>query len=280
MVSATLPLREAPVPIAKRKRNQCAELYFYPKGSTLNRLPTANAIYDKEFDYENLQAWEKQVVRQEIRLYNDFEYPIDVYWDDEAVKSVHVGTIQPGDYIFQNTFIGHMFSARKVPPAGKGHSTDELTVDFTVVHGSSYRFSPENRLHTCDFLPTTTTDDEDPVTSAHFNYEDQMIAKEIQCDDMALRLEKFKLEVLHSKRLGLNYVQPTHIPGFTAMGFEKMRLPTETFAWLRTWYDQVKAEGRINRTESSAGPCMNQVGRRDREGGRGRKYTAHLPSLA
>jgi hypothetical protein len=97
----------------------------------------------------------------------------------------------------------------------------------------------------------------------HFDYEDVMVGREVRCDDMTLRLEKFKLEVLHSKRLGLNYVQPTHIPGFTPMGFKKTRLPEETFAWLRGWYDQVKAEGRITQTESSAGPCMNQV--RERE---------------
>jgi prolyl 4-hydroxylase len=67
------------------------------------------------------------------------------------------------------------------------------------------------------------------------------------------------MEVLHGKRLGLNYVQPTHIPAFTPMGFEKRRLPEDTFRWLRGWYDQVKEEGRITKIEGSAGPCMNQV---------------------
>lgn len=255
VVSATLPLHEAPIPIAKSKRNQCAVLYFYPKGASLDRLPGTSAIYDKEFDYDTLQTWQRKVVKTEIRLYNDFEYPVDVYFLDEAVSSVYVGTVQPGSYLFQNSFLGHMFSARKLPQNGE-KSNDELTVDYTVVDGSDYHFNPQNRLQTCDF----STSKEENEAQAHFDYEDQMIAKTVQCDDMTLRLEKFKLEVLHSKRLGLNYLQPTHIPAFTAMGFEKRRLPEDTYTWLRTWYDQVKAEGKINFTESSAGPCMNQVG--------------------
>ena len=252
VVSATLPLSEAPVPLAKRKRTQCAELYFYPKGYSLNKLPVA--IYDKDFDYESLQAWQRSIIRSEARLYNDFDYPIDLYWNDEAVKSVHVGTVAPGDFIFQNTFIGHLFSARKIPPAGE-RSSDALTVDFMVFDGVNYRFGPNNRLTTCDDAAATGD-----VKPAHFDYEDQVVAKEVRCDDMPLRLEKFKMEVLHGKRLGLNYVQPTHIPAFTPMGFEKRRLPEDTFRWLRGWYDQVKEEGRITKIEGSAGPCMNQVG--------------------
>lgn len=262
VVSASLPLREAPFPITKqRKRSQCAELYFYPKGFSLSRLPIA--IYDKEFDYQQLQDWEKKLMRKDIRFYNDFDYPLDVYWNDEAVSSVHVGTVRPGAFLYQNSFIGHLFSARKIPPSGQP-SSDDLTVDFAVVHGSIHRFSPQNRLQTCDFLSSGDKDlNSIDEAQTHFDYEDQMIKKAIPCDDMSLRLEKYKLEVLHSKRLGLNYLQPTHIPGFTPMGFEKRRLPAETFHWLRTWYDKVKEEGKINMTESSAGPCMNQVSRRE-----------------
>jgi hypothetical protein len=251
VASATLPLSEAPVAITQRPRTQCAELYYYPKGTSLDSPPTAT--YSQEFDYETLQSWQKKIIKKEARFYNDFDFPIELYWNDEAVKSVHVGTVQPHSNIFQNTFVGHMFSARRLPEAGEV-SSDALTVDYTVYDGIDYHFNSKNRLETCDFEASTSNS-----KSAHFDYDDKMVALDVQCDDMALRLEKFKLEVLHSKRLGLNYVQPTHIPGLTPMGFEKRRLPAETFSWLRTWYDDVKAEGRINKTESSAGPCMNQV---------------------
>lgn len=247
VVSATLPLSEAPRAIAIA-RTQCAELYFYPKGSSVDSPP--QFTYAKEFDYEMLQSWQQNIIKKGGRFYNDFDFPIELYWNDEAVKSVHVGTVQPREHVFQNTYVGHMFSARQLPKAGE-ESTDDLTVDFTVFDGTDFHFHPNNRLLTCDFHSSSA--------EAHFNYDDPMVAKVVQCEDMALRLEKFKLEVLHSKRLGLNYVQPPHIPGFTPMGFDKMRLPEETFAWLRGWYDKVKAEGKINQTESSAGPCMNQV---------------------
>ena len=227
-------------------RKGCAELYFYPKGSSINESP--KAIYDKSFDYDTVQAWQKRIVRGETRFYNDFDFPIELYWNDEGVKSVSVGKIEPGGSIFQNTFIGHIFSARSIPPVGVA-SSDVLTIDYTVFDGTSYRFGPHNRLDTCDF----------DSKESHYDYEDQMMTREIQCDDMALRFEKFKLEVLHSKRLGLNYVQPSHIPAFTAHGFEKVRLPEDTYKWLKDWYDEVKAAGRITQVESSAGPCMNQV---------------------
>jgi len=248
VMSATLPVSEAPAAIMQLPRTQCAELYFYSRGTSINDPPTFT--YSQEFDYATLQSWQKKIIRKEGLFYNDFNFPIELYWNDEAVKSVHVGTIQPHESIYQNTFLGHVFSARSVPDAGR-ESNDALTVDYTVFDGMDYHFNPNNRLMSCDVEGTNT--------GKHYDYEDKMITTDVQCDDMSLRLEKFKLEVLHSKRLGLNYVQPTHVPGFTPMGFEKRRLPEETFRWLRTWYDEVKAEGRITKTEPSAGPCMNQV---------------------
>jgi hypothetical protein len=58
------------------------------------------------------------------------------------------------------------------------------------------------------------------------------------------------------KRLGLNFVQPQIVPAVTDDGFRLMKLPQETFLWLKQWYDHMKTLE--SEEESSAGPCMNQ----------------------
>jgi hypothetical protein len=247
VVSVTLPSYEQAPPrtIESRERVQCAELYFYKKGTSIESRPTS--IYSGgDFTYDGLHRWLGSIIRQEGRFYNDFPYPVELFWHDDTTAS-SCGVILPGESIFQNTFIGHMFSVRSLPSPGE-ESNDDLTVDFTVFDGVNYRFSPNNRLNTCDFL----------ADESHYDYEEKMIDREIECDNMALRLEKFKLEVLHSQRLGLNYVQPSRIPALTT-GFEKIKMPEKTFLWLREWYDRVKEEAKISQTETSAGPCMNQV---------------------
>jgi len=117
-------------------------------------------------------------------------------------------------------------------------------VDFFVVDGSDYVFSPYNQLETCEIVPGATTVDFVGVEQS------------IGCDDMYLRLADFTHSIYHAKRLGLNYVQPQFVPPVTPTGFEHRQLPPETFKWLKAWYDREKLRQEV--IESSSGPCMNQ----------------------
>jgi len=54
----------------------------------------------------------------------------------------------------------------------------------------------------------------------------------------------------------LNYVQPQFVRPVTSEGFLNIRLPAETYGWLKAWYEreQLVDEG----GEGPVGPCMNQ----------------------
>jgi hypothetical protein len=53
---------------------------------------------------------------------------------------------------------------------------------------------------------------------------------------MEPRLEEFANNVWYEKRLGLNYVQPQLVEAVTSNGFMNIRLPPDTYKWLKEWY--------------------------------------------
>ena len=117
-------------------------------------------------------------------------------------------------------------------------------IDFMVVDGSNYTFSPLNRLETCEISPSEVTVDFVAPDST------------LECNHMYLRLMDFTHSVYYAKRLGLNYVQPQFVERVTPTGFEHRQLPPATYKWLKAWYDREQLKHEI--VESSSGPCMNQ----------------------
>jgi hypothetical protein len=55
----------------------------------------------------------------------------------------------------------------------------------------------------------------------------------------------------------LNYFQPQIAEAVTKEGFMHIKLPSDTYKWLKEWYDKAKQVEEIE--ESSSGSCMNQA---------------------
>ncbi|CAE7635707.1 unnamed protein product, partial [Symbiodinium microadriaticum] len=148
------------------------------------------------------------------------------------------GLLAPGDELFVDSYLGHVFSATRF----SDEEEDErlfYPVDYFVFDGRPYHFSPANRLETCDN-----------------DANNSLLLMEIACQDMSLRFDAFAHRVWMDKRVGNNFVQPQEVPAVTDDGFRLVQLPSDTFDWLRVWYDDRK--GQIAREEGHVGPCMNQ----------------------
>jgi len=242
---AMLSAEEYPV-----KLTDCAEVHWYRIGDKLGKSETFS-----DFNHDELNSWIVGAMRTpDVVLTNGFSFPIEVFWHEESKSPVYQRTLQPNEDFIVTSFIGHIFSANSLDPVDERElseatraSPDYLQsgnlgiIDFMVVDGRPYTFSPANRLETCDFAEGYT-----PLVSAS-----------VSCDDIFLRFLEFAHYHWHHKRIGLNFVQPKIIRPVTETGFELRPLPESTFQWLREWYmtEQMKQ----SETESAAGPCMNQV---------------------
>lgn len=152
-------------------------------------------------------------------------------WKDETSETSSLnGILEPDETVTMNTFLGHIFYATKV-------DVDEI-VDYMVINGLPYTFTPHNKLETCD------------------NTNSDMLNVDISCNDMNLRFDSFTHQVWMHKRIGSNFVQPQIVPAVTDDGFKLMKLPNKTYTWLKQWYDQAKLSK--NETEKSSGPCLNR----------------------
>lgn len=229
----SLPANQYPYPptlLTGLKPTDCANVVFYRTGDHISQ-PTATTA---ELEHMYLNTWLAQRMRvNKLRLTNGFPYPIDLFWQEESTDPVHQGVLEPGESTVLSSFIGHIFSASSLDPLPihEADATNEELedgfrnlVDFMVVDGSDYVFSPINRLETCE-VPApgaTTSEFVDPT-------------RPLSCDNMYLRILDFTHSVYYAKRLGLNYVQPQFVPPVTPTGFEHRQLPAETYAWLKRY---------------------------------------------
>ena len=192
-----------------------------------------------DMEHVGLTRWGATQMHATVNFTNHFAYPIETFWIDESSQSASQGIMEPGETVAMTTFLGHIFYAVEWV---EGEENEEK-VDFVVVDGQSYNFSPANRIETCEIVPG----------SKQTGFVD---AKDYTCDNMETRFVEFSHNVWHVKRLGLNYVQPQLVPPVTKEGFMHIKLPKGTFEWLRAWYDEMRKLDEQN--ESSSGPCMNQ----------------------
>jgi len=242
IISAT----EYPVAIT-----ECAEVHWYRIGDKLGE-PSGKF---HNFNHAELNSWIVESMRVEgVVLKNGFSYPIEVFWHEESKSPVYQRTLQPNEEFIVNSFISHIFSANSLGPidgedlsAATRASPDYLQpgnigiIDYTIIDGRPYTFSPANRLETCDFA-----DGYVPLVSAV-----------VSCSDVFLRFLEFSHYHWHHKRIGLNFVQPKIIRPVTESGFELRPLPESTYKWLKEWYQE--EQKKRSETETAAGPCMNQV---------------------
>ena len=205
----------------------CANVIFYRRGDKISS-PTATTA---ELEHQYLNTWLAEHMRVHgLRLTNGFPYPVNLFWQEESTDPVFQGMLEPGESQQLSSFIGHIFSVSSLEPLPI-HEADSANadladgfrnlVDFMVVDGDNYVFSPVNRLETCEVEPGATTSAfVDPT-------------KPLDCANMYHRLLDFTHSVYYAKRLGLNYVQPQFVRQVTATGFEHRQLPPATYAWLK-----------------------------------------------
>lgn len=231
LVAVSLPAREFPYPEdllnEDGEPHSCANILFYRRGDSIT-APTASTA---EFEHSLLNVWLAEQMRvQDMHMTNHFDFPVEVYWQEESMDPVLQGVLQPGESNVISSFIGHIFSASSIQPL-EVHSNDaenadrapgfRNVVDYFVVDGDHYYFSPVHRLETCEIVPGTDT--------SEFVDPDQPL----DCGNMYLRLLDFTHKVFYAKRLGLNYVQPQFVQQVTATGFEHRQLPVDTYQWLK-----------------------------------------------
>jgi hypothetical protein len=196
-------------------------------------------------DHVQLTGWLSQQMRTEVVFTSHFDERIAIYWHSEAEGDGPVRTmdLEQGDEVGIQTFLGHVFSARKYTEKQDGPG--EL-LDWMSISEDAYAFS-KSRMETCELVPGSVK------AKAHFTGAE---GAEISCEDTEMRFAEFLFNVYYTKRLGLNYVQPQMVPAVTDSGFLHTKLPADTFAWLLEWYEANKEMHAV--LEHSVGPCMNQ----------------------
>ena len=71
---------------------------------------------------------------------NAFAYPISIFWHEESHEPKQQFVVQPGETMNIGTFIGHVFSARKLGTDQHPNDADEI-VDYFAAVGGIYTFS-------------------------------------------------------------------------------------------------------------------------------------------
>lgn len=208
----TVPAKDFPLPLTG-----CAEVFFYGYNSSITN-PTDRT---DQLDHLELTRWGGQQMGRKVKFVNDFDFPVEMYWSDEGKDPVRQGILNPGKETTITTFLGHIFSIRRVVDRRRVLLTDPL-VDFMVVQENEYHLSPHNRLESCEIVPGT----------------ENLIQQDLSCDNMELRFEEFCHQVWYGKRLGLNFVQPKMVRPVTRDGFRLIPMPASTYAWLKSWYQQ------------------------------------------
>jgi len=237
VASAMIPKSKYPF-----KTNACAQVFYYP----IQSLFESPSINTTNLEVKSFTAWSTERTKVHITIINDFDYDIDLFWSDESNEGLSQGILSPGNTQPITTYLGHTFLAYRLSSSSpslspsSSSSSDERgeIVDFFVVNGADYHLSPVNRIETCDS-----------------SIEGSFVPTKLDCNDMQGRYTEFSHQVWYQKRLGLNYVQPQLVHAVTSNGFQLLRMPVETYSWLRAWYDS-KRESAV--FEGSGGPCMNQ----------------------
>ena len=198
-------------------------------------------------NHSDLNRWISSQMKIQSVVKNLFDYPIQTFWIDETDDDgIPQGILKPGQTVTLSSFIGHVFYATKYDE--NVVANEQEIVDFMVVDGSRYDYSPKNRLESCEIVPGSALD-----ISKKLEEDKHAIAKAISfanpnklnCDDMKTRFVEFSHSVWHITRLALNYAQPQLVPPVTKEGFMHLQLPPHTKEWLTEWYDREKLKVRL-----------------------------------
>ena len=120
-----------------------------------------------DLDHVELTRWGATQIHTTVNFTNRFSFPIETFWIDESSQSASQGVMEPGETVAMTTFLGHIFYAVEWVDGEE----NEDKIDFLVVDGLSYNFSPANRIETCEIVPG----------SRQIGFVDE---KEYTCDNM------------------------------------------------------------------------------------------------
>ena len=71
---------------------------------------------------------------------NAFNYPVSVFWHEESHQPKQQFVVEPGETINIGTFIGHIFSVRRLYADQHPDDAEEI-VDYFSAIGGIYTFS-------------------------------------------------------------------------------------------------------------------------------------------
>ena len=190
----TLPALGFPLPL-----EGCAEVFYYPINSTIAEPKARSA----DMEHVSLTRWGAEQMPVSVIFTNKFDFPVEYFWIDESADPVSQGIMKPGMSYEMQSFLGHIFYAVEAHPTTRKEQRD--IIDFMVVDGLPYSWSPVNRLETCEIVPGSASS-QAAVTGLFVD------ENALTCDNMETRFVEFSHNVWHVKRLGLNYVQPQLVP--------------------------------------------------------------------
>lgn len=121
----SLPKRVFPVQFS-----ECAALFYYRHGDTIDK-PSA-ALH--ELTHKTISAFITENNRVNMTFRNGFDFPVEFFWEDEAVSSKLLGRIEPGSAHNMKTALGHLFYASRIPSDAKN-----AVVDYMLVTGAYVR---------------------------------------------------------------------------------------------------------------------------------------------
>mmetsp|Transcript_17860 Transcript_17860/g.23532 ORF Transcript_17860/g.23532 Transcript_17860/m.23532 type:complete len:448 (-) Transcript_17860:247-1590(-) len=203
--------------------NHCAALLNFQKGSRIDQF---SSFF--EVDEKSQTTWLAQMQRFDVIYHNNFPHDVNVFWYEEGKNEHQVNTLGPGENALMGTHLGHLFTVR---------SQQGQLLTWFVANG-----------------PGDIYLDHDPQQHECYEDIDSSITGQA-CENVEDILYEFAMSLWYNKRQELNAYQPRLVPEMTETGFEKHRLPEETFIWLRDYYTFGK---RKKIEEGPVGPCLNQ----------------------
>lgn len=192
---------------------------YFDDWSEFNRLPDQSLpIFSR---------WMNENRRVNVDFRNDLNEDIDFYWYEK--DPVFLGTMKPGQVRNENTFLGHIFLAKK--------SSNGAIIDAWNAERPS-QVSIRERVGWCSSqgIPEGSFECNDAIEKDIVNWTYDFWAR---------------------KREALNYVQPKILSNFTRMGFRKSHLPNEIYEKILNFWNSQNNDASLVK-EHYAGPVLNQ----------------------
>jgi hypothetical protein len=179
LFSVSLDKNAFPISVNHNETSGCSSFLFYKKGDRISS-PSSAFPGGGSSDKIEFSRWIQQNTRISVSFFNEFPYPVDVYYHTESAQPLFQFTLPPGGSTGLTSFIGHVFSVsigkefllsrRNSTRTGEeneiaipSYILDEPEhrpeyqhegfyhiVDYLRIEEESNVLSPNNRLETCE----------------------------------------------------------------------------------------------------------------------------------